>query len=1149
MTILKISLLGAPRIELDNAALAFDTRKAVALLAFLAVSGSNVTREALATLLFPEYEAERAYANLRRTLWTLNKAGLGPWLDIHGDRIGLARNADLWIDVAEFHRLTAGAPALQDLETAAALQQGDFLAGFSLKDSAAFDEWQFFQAETLRGELAGVLERLSGLLADQGAYAPAIIHARRWVALDPLHEPAQRRLMRLYAQAGQRAAAIRQYQECAQILKAELAASPEAETEALYAAIAKGPPRRPWDVGRPPIPIEPVQPARPVTPLNLPIASTPFVGRQREVEQIQALLADSRCRLLTLLGLGGIGKTRLAVRAAAEALPAFPDGICFVALDAVRTPDLLPSAIVQALRTAGMLWGDGLAAGNQAQVLLRSLHEKRALLVLDNFEHLRPAAALLSEILAQAAGVKLLVTTRARLGLQEEWLFDVGGLDYPAAIRSEPAELEGYSAVALFMQGALRAWPDFRLTPANAPHIARICQLVEGWPLGIELAAAWLRALPCHEIVAEVECGLDLLGGSLSNIPDRHRSLRVVFDSSWQMLSAQEQDAFKQLTIFHGGFGRSAAATVAGADLLILSGLLDKSWLRRRQDGRFEIHELLRQYGGEKLDENTRDGIAARDRHSRYYLGWLARLTGDLKGRRQMAALAEIRQELDNVRAAWEWAVERQDWAALAAAAECLWIYYFFVSAFAEGERVFRRAAGRLAEVASVDRAEDAAHVALLGCLLARQGACSLLTAQFDPARELLQRGLGLCQQAGDQAETAFALNQLGNLAYASGELEVASNRYRESLALRRGLPDRWSTASSLYNLGSLLGYFGQYEEARRLCVESLTIRRDLNDRVGLAIVLGDLGSIALHQGDLAEARRYFTERQAIRRELPDDIVVPHSYSRGDLSDVAYQEGDYTEAAKPVDQTLASLRRVGNVWNIPFALGRLALIRAALGDYAEARKLLEESLGLAGERMESLATAHLLTQLGQVLAAMGDYADAGRRYERALVLARERMNPPEIAAALAGLGQAALAQGAMDRAEKLCGEALRLYETMGGRPGQAAVLLALGEIALAAGELSLARQRLTDAHRAAEEIGAAPLARATEVSLAAVALAEHTLLGAEPGVEADETLPYIADQLARARADPRTAHHVRRRAETLSARLVARTPTLHHPRR
>lgn len=689
MNDLRLFFLGPPRIETDGVALSFDTRKAVALLAYLAVEGSSITRDAAAALLFPDYEPERAYANVRRTLWALNKAGLGAQLDISGEMVGLRRDPGVWVDVDEFRRLTnpAGSPAIPDLAAAAALYRDDFLAGFSLKDSPAFDDWQFFQAESLRGELAGVLERLSTALTATAAYAPAIAHARRWLVLDPLREPAHRWLMRLYALSGQRAAALRQYQECADILKKELGVDPETETQALLSEIRRGPRGQPGRTLSHSLALPEPQAESSVVPLhNLPTPSTPFVGRRRELDRIHALLVDPTCRLLTLLGPGGIGKTRLAIRAAGEALPAFRDGVCFVSLDAIDSAEALAATVLEELRSCGpAAGGGGSAAGDPKQSLLRLLQDKQALLVVDRFEHVLAGAGLLSGMLARAPGVKLLVTSRERLDLPEEWVFDVDGLDFPeseaALDQTAPAdtatveELQSHSAVVLFLQGALRTRADYRLTPEDAPHVARICRLVQGMPLGVELAASWLRVLPCSEIAEEIACSLDLLSTAAGSGAERMRGLRAVFDTSWEMLDAEEQQALTRLSIFHGGFSRAAAAQVAGASLGVLASLRDKSWLRQRGDGRFEIHELLRQHAGEKLDERPRAGADARDRHSRYFLGRLHELRPDLKGARQQGALADIRQELNNLREAWAWAIDRGDWDALTNAAESLWMF------------------------------------------------------------------------------------------------------------------------------------------------------------------------------------------------------------------------------------------------------------------------------------------------------------------------------------------------------------------------------------------------------------------------------------------------------------------------------------------
>ncbi len=348
MPLLRLLLLGTPGVELGGRRIEVDTHKATALLAYLAVTGQAHSREALAALFWPDYDQHRAYANLRRTLWAINKALGAAWLEADADTVGLASapatdaaGTGVWVDVVEFRaRLAEGGAAggkaaprhghaaaescpacLAALAAAASLYRDDFLSGFNLRDSPNFDEWQYFQSETFRRELAGALERLAAGHAAAGDHEPAVGYARRWLALDPLQEPAHRALMRAYAAAGQRNAALRQYAECARVLQAEVGAAPEAETTALYEQIKTASP------SAAPAPsqaqIRTPHAASAAAPANLPVPPTPFVGRQSELAEIAAALADPACRLLTLVGPGGIGKTRLAIQAAGSQAGAY----------------------------------------------------------------------------------------------------------------------------------------------------------------------------------------------------------------------------------------------------------------------------------------------------------------------------------------------------------------------------------------------------------------------------------------------------------------------------------------------------------------------------------------------------------------------------------------------------------------------------------------------------------------------------------------------------------------------------------------------------------------------------------------------------------------------------------------------------------
>ena len=386
MSRLGLYLLGPPRLELDGEPVQIGRRKALALLIYLAVTRRRHSRDALATLFWPEYDQSSARADLRRTLSVLTRALGKEWVTADRETVGASQDTDWWLDVEQFRHLLAECtkhphPSTEAcsgcvpvLEEAVGLYRDDFLAGFTLPDSPGFDEWQFFEAEGLRDELASVLERLVRWHASRGAYEPAIRYARLWLALDPLHEPAHRELMRLYAQAGQRAAALRQYGECERVLEEELGVRPEEETTRLYQAIKE---RQNVSLVAAPTPIPSVPRKH-----NLPVQPTSFVGREADLREIKERLRDPGCRLLTLVGPGGSGKTRLALEAGAAQVANNEDGVFLVSLAPVRSMASIEPTVATALGLSFQ------GAGDPRERLLSYLKEKSVLLILDNFEHL-----------------------------------------------------------------------------------------------------------------------------------------------------------------------------------------------------------------------------------------------------------------------------------------------------------------------------------------------------------------------------------------------------------------------------------------------------------------------------------------------------------------------------------------------------------------------------------------------------------------------------------------------------------------------------------------------------------------------------------------------------------------------------------------
>ena len=529
MSRLALYFLGAPRLEFDGEPISLSHHKALALLAYLAVTRQPHTRQALAALLWPDYDPAGARGEVRRMLWVLNKSLGQGWLEVDRETVLLPSHPNLWLDIERFRDLLAlghqpNDSVLEPLTEAVALARGDFLAGFTLSDSPDFDTWQAFETESLRRELAGALERLVRLLSQQrdALGEQAITYARRWLALDPLHEPAHRQLMRLYAWSGQPAAALRQYQTCAQVLKQELGTLPSAETTALYESIRTNrlppPPQVASSEDRPNGTPDPGQNLKTVRTTsgqlldttdghkahverNLPAQPTPFIGRHHEVAVVRRLLTQEtpQVRLVTLTGPGGTGKTRLSLQVAAELIDHFADGVFFVPLASLSDPQLLVSAIARQL--------DVDEGGSQPllQTLKNTLQEKHLLLVLDNFEQIVSGAPLIAELLAEAPRLKVLVTSRALLHLRGEYEFLVPPLKLPDRSQTwSLEELEQYEAVQLFVERAQTGPTGFRLTDENAVAVAEICYRLDGLPLAIELAAARVKLLPAPMLLTRL---------------------------------------------------------------------------------------------------------------------------------------------------------------------------------------------------------------------------------------------------------------------------------------------------------------------------------------------------------------------------------------------------------------------------------------------------------------------------------------------------------------------------------------------------------------------------------------------------------------------------------------------------------------------
>jgi predicted ATPase/DNA-binding SARP family transcriptional activator len=800
MSHLSVFLLGPPRVELAGDPVDINRRKAMALLAYLLVTRQPHSREVLAALFWPEADQSHAFAYLRTTLWMLNTALGDEWIAAERDTVEIESGVDLGVDVWQFESLVATTSTGDPVGTCAALSEGadlyrdDFLAGFTLPDCPAFDEWQFFQRENLRREFSRVLDDLAQCHTAAGRFQDAIPYAQRRVALDPLDEPAHRRLMQFYAWTGQWSAALRQFRQCASILEDELGLEPEPETQALYDAIReRRSPEPPGGISPAPEPAAKVAMPAPVPAGHIPVLSTPLVARERELAEIAQRLDDPACRLLTLVGQGGIGKTRLALQVATEIAGRYLDGVYFVSLAPVNSARYLVPTLADALRFTPFREGD------LKSQLLSYLREKHLLLVMDNFEHLLDGVDLVTEILSGAPKVRIFATSRERLHLQEEWLYETHELPYPDDAIADAAsvnELLDYGAVQLFLQGARRVQPGFTLSEANRAAIVHICQLVEGMPLGLELAAAWLPVLSPQEIAQEIERSLDFLTVSLRDLPARHRSLRAVFESSWERLSPTEQRILCRLSIFRAAFRREAAEAVGGVSLHELLALTNKSLLHRSAANRYSLHELLRQFAQEKLDADPEERDRTQRQYVDYYANVLHNQEARLKGEQQIETLNDIEAEIDNIRAAWMLAVSSRSVEAIRGLLIGLSLFNLMRSRLRESRDMLGGTVQHL-ETLPLTREEQI----LLAEIKVMQAMAFWELGKAAEAQSLYLEALPVLRPL-EHPPTGIFLLMLS--VSAAADHEEAEDLARRARAIFEAAGDRWGVARALHALGEV---------------------------------------------------------------------------------------------------------------------------------------------------------------------------------------------------------------------------------------------------------------------------------------------------------------------------------------------------------
>jgi predicted ATPase/DNA-binding SARP family transcriptional activator len=1062
---LAFHFLGPPQLILENELVNVNRRSIVALLAYLAVNDSGqakrtYTREALSTLLWPDYDQVRAFTNLRHTLWEIQKYFGSGWLIANRETISLQADANVWVDVQRFESLLFESRLQSDvslriplLAECVKLYRHHFLAGFTVKNAPTFDEWSLAKAGDLRNTHTEALTLLAEDYCLLGDAASALQYARRLVTLDPLNESAHRLLMQVYSQVGQHNAALKQYQTFEETLRKEMGLDPQPETRALYKQIRKGEVKH-FQIG---------MRKETITPRNnLPHRLTTFIGRGHEQTEIIQLIAKNR--LVTLLGAGGVGKSRLALQVGEKSLSNFPDGVWLVELASLNDPILVAQAVCAALEISQQ------AGAPALKTLTDYLSLKSALLILDNCEHLINACAKLAETLLLACpDLRILATSREALGIDGERRYVAPSLSLPK-LHGELNVIVEAEAVKLFVERAMTVIPNFQISETNAPIIALICKRLDGIALAIELAAARARLMKLEQIVERLDDAFQLLtGGSRTALP-RHQTLRGTLDWSYSMLSEKEKILLRRLSIFMGGWSLNIAEEVCGNrdTLELMTQLVDKSLVFVNQENgadlRYSLHETIRQYAREKLIDSG-EYTELRNRHRDVYLTFLERIEPEFIRAQQKKWLDAMETEIDNLRSAIRWSIENSHaeealrfcsasinfWNRRGHHGEAIVLCKDILNCIQEDDAIKTTALHASVVAAAwwfkriiepIPWSDRSVFVSLkairetfeaqneynsVGCVLAFLNLWEyfMRTNDFDSAESCIRAFAERVKQAGYLWGIANSTWPMGQMLIGKGDVVSGLAWIQDALNLYVHIEDVWSAKQA----SNAMIYFkilrGELDEAMKISEQLRLFYDDYGDQPGVASIYIWMGDICLVQGKYEAARQnYFSAGDRIRETYAPWTEIDVAERKSQLF---FREGNLNEAGAGYRKLITDLREAADEAYTGIVHVGLALVQIQENHLQDAHKNLLVGLDVLQKTSPEHEVYNAYFGLGELARLENNYPEAIRNYHAALHLTNNFLNYISFPAIFEGIAKAECLNANFQRAARLLGasEALR----------------------------------------------------------------------------------------------------------------------------
>lgn len=965
---LNLSFLGTYSAKFGNTVIqGFESAKVRALLAYLMLeSDKPQSRDHLIGLLWGEGDDIKASKNLRQALSNLRKTiqdtdPENPFLHMVSDTIQAdVNNPHIWLDTRVFEKLISDCEqhphrrietctaCANRLGQAVQLYRGGFLHGFILKDSEYFQDWLVARREYFHQKMISVLEQLTDYHQQRCEYKTAIEYARRLISMDEWREESYVLLMRLLYSSSQRSEALKLYQKCSRILRDEFGVEPQPETVQLYQEILNN--RIPAD--------------RSVLPQNnLPAFGTTFVGRQKEFLQIVECLQTKDRRLVTVVGPGGVGKTRLAIQIGQDQAHSFQNGVFWVLLENIETPNALPDIIANAV---GM---ELPAKGDARSHVLTFLRHRDILLIFDNYEHLLPATEFVAEILNRAPGVSILITSRESLHLQIEWVFELTGLPLQAKEKEElPA------AVLLLEQRAQRLEPQFRIsTDEEYKDALHLCELLDGLPLGIELASGMLKKYTCGEIAEQVSENIRTLASSLRDIPSRHRSLWVVFEHSWDLLSTEEKQAFAALGVFSSRFTATAAYEICTTASGLLDDLCRKSLVRQLGRDLYSLHPLLQQYARKKQGLIGISEEEINKKFQKYYGSFALKGERGMKSERVQQALDDFSNEWVNLIASWNIALAGRDIKALDMLLSPFFWFFEIRGKIYEGETLFQVALSVM-ETLKEDQMKSRNFYYRL---LVYYGWLSFRRGQTDRAAQYLGQAVEQGFDTLTVSEQIFSITHLGSIYYEMGQKTKAHELHEKAMRLCVENQAFWEEALTCNHYGSMLSMDGNLDQAEKILKQGAGIAEVNQFTWIIASILSNLAVLVYFRQDYQTAIDLFL-RSNEKSSQYGDLHRSPSVNHNNLAECYALMGQLDKASEHLETALYHFKECGNVVFLPYVYNTLATIHLQANKYNEARQALDDGIKSAVENQMQAVLNNLLVDYARFFLLTGRSQDAAR---------------------------------------------------------------------------------------------------------------------------------------------------------------------------